>query len=88
MPVIAELADKYWNKIIRKCFLELKKILEEIDSTAYMKALSMNAIEIKQYAVKQDEYDRKNYDEKWDCLNQKLRQQDSGYKEPELPFKQ
>jgi len=48
----------------------------------------MNATQKKQYAVKQDEDDRKNYDKKWDRLNQKLRQQDGGYQEPEFPFKQ
>jgi len=39
----------------------------------------MNATQKKQYAIKQDEDDRKNLDKKWERLNLKLRQQDNGF---------
>ena len=42
----------------------------------------MNSQQKKQYAVRQDDDDRKNYDKKWEKINTKLRQQDGGYKEP------
>lgn len=48
----------------------------------------MNSTQKKIYAVKQDEDDRKNYDKKWEKLNQKLKQNDNQYAEPEYPFKQ
>lgn len=48
----------------------------------------MNAQQKKVYAVKQDEEDRKNLDKRWEKLNQKLKQQDGAYSEPEFPFKQ
>jgi len=38
--------------------------------------------------VKQDEDDRKNFDRKWERLNNKLKSNDGGYIEPEYPFKQ
>ena len=37
----------------------------------------------KQYAVKQDDDDRKNFDKKWEKLNVKLKQTDGTYREPE-----
>lgn len=88
VPVIAELADKHWHKILQESLIALKTILKEIDPLAFEEALRMNATQKKVYAVKQDEDDRKNYDKKWDRLNQKLLQQDGGYQEPEFPFKQ
>lgn len=37
----------------------------------------------KQYAVKQDEDDRKNFDKRWEKLNSKLKSTDPQYSEPE-----
>jgi len=59
----------------------------------------MNATLKKQFAVKQDEDDRKNFDKKWEKLNNKLKSQDPSYAEPDcnnlsivynfiVPFKQ
>jgi serine/threonine-protein phosphatase 2A regulatory subunit B' len=88
VPVIAELADKHWHKILQESLIALKTILKEIDPFAFEEALRMNAAQKKVYAVKQDEDDRKNYDKKWERLNMKLKQNDGGYQEPEYPFKQ
>jgi hypothetical protein len=68
--------------------IALKTILKEIDPFAFEEALRMNATQKKQYAVKQDDEDRKNLDKKWDRLNQKLKQQDGGFQEPDYPYKQ
>ena len=46
----------------------------------------MNATQKKQFAVKQDEDDRKNLDKKWDKLNTKLKQTDSNFTEPDCKF--
>jgi hypothetical protein len=46
----------------------------------------MTAKERKRYAVKQDEEERKNYDQKWGRLNLKLKQQSSDFTEPTYPF--
>lgn len=43
----------------------------------------MNTQQKKQYQVKQDDEDRKNFDKKWEKLNVKLKQGDAGYQEPE-----
>ena len=38
--------------------------------------------------VKQDEEDRKTFDKKWEKLNNKLKQHDNNFVEPDYPFKQ
>lgn len=88
VPVIAELADKHWHKILQESLIALKTILKEIDPFAFEEALRMNAAQKKVYAVKQDEDDRKNYDKKWERLNMKLKQSDGSYQEPDFPFRQ
>lgn len=61
----------------------MKTILKEIDPFAFEEALRMNAQQKKQFAVKQDEDDRKNLDKKWEKLNSKLKQSDSQFQEPD-----
>jgi hypothetical protein len=60
--------------------------LKEIDPLAFDEALKMSANDKKQYAVKQDEEDRKVLDKKWEKLNAKIRGQNAGFSEPNLPF--
>src|SRR5690606_23830175 len=70
-------------RILQESLIALKTILKEIDPFAFEEALRMNAIQRKQFSVKQDEEDRKNLDKKWEKLNQKLKQTDGSYSEPE-----
>ena len=68
---------------MQESLIALKTILKEIDPFAFEEALRMNANQKKQFAVKQDDDDRKNFDKKWERLNNKLKQGDGGYTEPE-----
>lgn len=63
--------------------IALKTILKEIDPFAFEEALRLNHQQRKQFAVKQDDDDRKNYDKKWEKLNGKAKQLDPNYTEPE-----
>jgi hypothetical protein len=63
--------------------IALKTILKEIDPFAFEEALRMNSQQKKAFAVKQDEDDRKTFDRKWEKLNQKLKQTEAGYNEPD-----
>ena len=47
----------------------MKTILKEIDPLAFDEALKMNSSQKKQYAVKQDEDDRKALDKKWEAVS-------------------
>lgn len=47
----------------------------------------MNTQQRKQYAVKQDEEDRKVMDKKWEKLNNKIKVAHPDFVEPSFPFK-
>jgi len=73
VPVIVDLAENHWHKILQESLIALKTILKEIDPYAFEEALKMAPAARKTYAVAQDEKDRKNFDSKWDKLNGKLK---------------
>jgi len=66
--------------------IALKTILKEIDPLAFDEALNMNPATKKQYAVKQDDEDRKAMDKKWDKINAKIKHTQPDYEEPKIPF--
>lgn len=87
VPVIVDLADNHWHKILQESLIALKTILKEIDQFAFEEAQTMEHSKKKIYAVKQDEEDRKNFDAKWEKLNQKLKGSNPNFKEPTVPFR-
>ena len=46
----------------------------------------MNPDNKKKFEMKQNEDDRKRYDEQWEKLNKQLKSKDASYVEPKLPF--
>jgi serine/threonine-protein phosphatase 2A regulatory subunit B' len=76
----------FLHRILQESLIALKTILKEIDPFAFEEALRMNANQKKQFAVKQDDDDRKNFDKKWERLNSKLKQGDNAYQEPECNY--
>ena len=82
VPIIVDLAENHWHKILQESLIALKTILKEIDPLAFDDALKMNSSTKKQYAMKQDDEDRKQLDKKWDKLNASLKQKVPGYIEP------
>ena len=86
VPVIVDLAENHWHKILQESLIALKTILKEIDPYAFEEALKMNPKERKQYTVKQDADERKTIDSKWEKLNLKLKNQNPNYVEPKTPF--
>ena len=86
VPVIVDLAENHWHKILQESLIALKTILKEIDPYAFEEALKMAPSAKKLYAVTQDEKDRKSYDTKWDSLNTKLKASNANYSTPEVPF--
>lgn len=71
---------------MQESLIALKTILKEIDPFAFEEALRMGPQQKKQFAVKQDEDDRKNLDKKWERLNNKIRSSDASYQEPECNY--
>jgi serine/threonine-protein phosphatase 2A regulatory subunit B' len=87
VPIIVDLAENHWHKILQESLIALKTILKEIDPLAFDEALKMNNQQKKKYAVKQDEDDRKMLDKKWDALNDKIKKGNHAYEEPPIPFR-
>lgn len=52
VPVIVDLADNHWHKILQESLIALKTILKEIDPFAFEEALRLNHQQRKQFAVK------------------------------------
>lgn len=87
VPIIVDLAENHWHKILQESLIALKTILKEIDPLAFDEALKLNPAQKKQYAIKQDEEDRKTLDKKWDKLNAKIKDSHPDFDEPVYPFK-
>jgi hypothetical protein len=50
VPIIVELAENHWHKILQESLIALKTILKEIDPLAFDEALKMNPTKKKLYA--------------------------------------
>lgn len=87
VPIIVDLAENHWHKILQESLIALKTILKEIDPLAFDEALKLNPVQKKYYAVKQDQEDRNNLDKKWDKLNAKIKAKDATFVEPDMPFR-
>jgi len=79
VPIIVDLAENHWHKILQESLIALKTILKEIDPLAFDEALKMTSQQKKDYMVVQDASDRLAMDKKWDKLNSKLKTQDGGF---------
>lgn len=87
VPVIVDLAENHWHKILQESLIALKTILKEIDPYAFEEALKLSPSAIKQYRIHQTDEDRKNFDDKWAKINHKLALT-PGYQPPAVPFVQ
>ena len=73
VPVIVDLAENHWHKILQESLIALKTILKEIDPYAFDEALKMNGKQKQQFSIKMDEDERKKMDQKWEKLNTKIK---------------
>ena len=86
VPIIVDLAENHWHKILQESLIALKTILKEIDPLAFEEAMKMRPEQKKNFAVVQDVEDRKNLDKRWTKLNEKIKMKDPDYQEPSVPF--
>lgn len=87
VPIIVDLAENHWHKILQESLIALKTILKEIDPIAFDESLKMSPGDKKFFAVKQDDVDRKDLDKKWEKLTAKIKSQVPAFIEPNMPFK-
>ena len=62
VPVIVDLAENHWHKILQESLIALRTILKEIDPVAFDEAQKMKADARKPFSVHQSEDDRTSYD--------------------------
>ena len=86
VPVIVNLAENHWHKILQESLIALKTILKEIDPYSFEESQKMTTKERRRFTVKQDEDERKTYDTKWGKISQKLKQQQPTFVDPTYPF--
>lgn len=86
VPVIVQLADNHWHKVLQESLIALKTILKEIDPYAFEEAIKMKPDQAKKFRIKQEASERTSFDEKWAALNKRLSEQQPGYKAPSCPF--
>ena len=87
VPIIVDLAENHWHKILQESLIALKTILKEIDPLAFDESLKLKPADKKIYSVKQEPEDRKDMDKKWANLNSRILAQDPTFVEPAYPFK-
>jgi serine/threonine-protein phosphatase 2A regulatory subunit B' len=51
VPIIVDLAENHWHKILQESLIALKTILKEIDPLAFDESLKMSPSDRKVYAV-------------------------------------
>ncbi|CAD8076558.1 unnamed protein product [Paramecium sonneborni] len=88
VPVIAQIADTHWHKVLQESLNALKTILKEIDYQAFDKAL--NTKDPKYLYIIQDaknqKKDRQKIEEKWKNLTKQALQKNPNFKEPIVPY--
>ena len=87
VPVIVELSDNHWHKILQESLLALKTILNEIDPVAFESAKKIPKGDERRFIVKPNLDLRSKLDSKWEKLNHNLSSKSSGFSPPEVPFK-
>jgi len=86
VPVIVDLAENHWHKILQESLIALKTILKEIDPLAFDESLKLKPSDKKQFMVTQDKDERIDLDKKWDNLDKRLSAQDPSFVSPPIPF--
>lgn len=87
VPVIVELSENHWHKILQESLVALKTILSEIDPIAFEEAQKIPKTDERRYIVKANHEKREQLDKKWDKLNNQLKSTNSGFKAPDVPFR-
>lgn len=89
VPVIVDLAENHWHKILQESLVALKTILKEIDQFTFQEALDMKGTDKKKAmsALRQSDAKRKELDSKWEKIDRSIKDSNPQYTEPLIPFK-
>ena len=86
VPIIVNLAENHWHKILQESLIALKTILKEIDPLAFDEALKNQDSNSLKYSISTTDAERTSLDSKWDMINKKVEAGNTNYERPKLPF--
>ena len=88
VPVIVELADTHWHKILLESFNALKVILKEIDPVAFDRALQgpKDAVKANSLNSMHNLPKRAGIEAQWEALTKKAKTIDPSFVPPVLPY--
>lgn len=87
VPVIVELSENHWHKILQESLVALKTILSEIDPIAFEEAQKIPKADDRRFIVKPNVERREKLDKKWSKLNNSVKSKNPSYTQPDIPFK-
>lgn len=87
VPVIVELSENHWHKILQESLVALKTILSEIDPISFEEAQKIPKQDDRRYICKPNNERRAKLDQKWDKLNNKLKGSVANFTPPSVPFR-
>ena len=87
VPVIVELSENHWHKILQESLVALKTILSEIDPIAFEEAQKIPKNDERRYIVKPNHERREKLDKKWEKLDSQIKASNPNYEKPDVPFK-
>lgn len=90
VPVVTELAENHWHKMLQDSLLALKEILQKLDSATFEQALENAKTKKydKMYRLTQTTETRNAIEQKWKAYTQLAKSKNSKFVEPILPFKE
>jgi serine/threonine-protein phosphatase 2A regulatory subunit B' len=89
VPVIVELAETHWHKILQESLNALKVILKEIDPVAFERALQSGSRDVAKNNPLNSMHHlptRANTEAKWQALTAKAKTIDPNFKVPSVPY--
>lgn len=87
VPVIVELSENHWHKILQESLVALKTILSEIDPIAFEEAQKISKQDDRRFICKPNHEKRNRLDQKWEKINNRLKASVSNYTVPSVPFR-
>mmetsp|Transcript_25475 Transcript_25475/g.4223 ORF Transcript_25475/g.4223 Transcript_25475/m.4223 type:complete len:117 (+) Transcript_25475:247-597(+) len=89
VPVIVELAETHWHKVLQESLNALKVILKEIDPVAFDRALSTgnkDMVKNNSLNVMHNLPNRNTVESKWEQLLNRAKQIDPTFEDPIIPY--
>ena len=87
VPVIVELSETHWHKVLQESFVSLMSILKEIDSALFDKVANVKDASISSSLFNMyNGYGRAEAEAKWNLLANEAKKIEPGFVQPVIPY--